>query len=114
VNFRYFFVRKTMFLKYSRGFVVMPGGLGTLDELFEAFTMVQTGKITSFPIVLFGPTTGSGLVDWMPNPAGRGHDQRSRPEHVHPHRRHRRSRRRDRTGNRPGLGRPESGRTVEP
>ena len=67
VNFRYFFVRKTMFLKYSRGFVVMPGGLGTLDELFEAFTMVQTGKITSFPIVLVGTDYWSGLVDWMQN-----------------------------------------------
>ena len=65
VNFRYFFVRKTMFLKYSRGFVVMPGGLGTLDELFEALTMVQTGKITSFPIVLFGTDYWRGLVDWM-------------------------------------------------
>ncbi|MGO1290501.1 LOG family protein [Brevibacterium linens] len=67
VNFRYFFVRKTMFLKYSRGFVLMPGGLGTLDELFEAFTMVQTGKITSFPIVLVGTDYWSGLVDWMQN-----------------------------------------------
>lgn len=65
VNFRYFFVRKTMFLKYSRGFVVMPGGFGTLDELFEAFTMVQTGKVTSFPIVLFGTRYWQGLVDWM-------------------------------------------------
>ncbi|MGO2859848.1 MAG: TIGR00730 family Rossman fold protein [Brevibacterium sp.] len=65
VNFRYFFVRKTMFLKYSRGFVVMPGGFGTLDELFEAFTMVQTGKVTSFPIVLFGTSYWQGLVDWM-------------------------------------------------
>ncbi|KZE09904.1 MULTISPECIES: LOG family protein [Brevibacterium] len=65
VNFRYFFVRKTMFLKYSRGFVVMPGGFGTLDELFEAFTMVQTGKVTSFPIVLFGTSYWRGLVDWM-------------------------------------------------
>ncbi|WP_453983893.1 LOG family protein [Brevibacterium casei] len=65
VNFRYFFVRKTMFLKYSRGFVVMPGGFGTLDELFEAFTMVQTGKVTSFPIVLFGTDYWQGLVDWM-------------------------------------------------
>lgn len=65
VNFRYFFVRKTMFLKYSRGFVVMPGGFGTLDELFEAFTMVQTGKVTSFPIVLFGAAYWQGLIDWM-------------------------------------------------
>lgn len=65
VNFRYFFVRKTMFLKYSRGFVVMPGGFGTLDELFEAFTLVQTGKKSSFPIVLFGTAYWGGLVDWM-------------------------------------------------
>ncbi len=65
VNFRYFFVRKTMFLKYSRGFVVMPGGFGTLDELFEALTMVQTGKVTSFPIVLYGTAYWQGLVDWL-------------------------------------------------
>ena len=52
VNFRYFFARKTMFVKYARGFIVLPGGLGTLDEMFEALTLVQTGKITSFPIVL--------------------------------------------------------------
>ena len=54
INFRYFFARKVMFLKYSRGFVVMPGGFGTLDEMFEALTLVQTRKVTSFPIVLFG------------------------------------------------------------
>ena len=65
VNFRYFFVRKTMFLKYSRAFVVMPGGYGTLDELFEALTMVQTGKVTSFPIVLFGRSYWQGLIDWL-------------------------------------------------
>ncbi|WP_309131674.1 TIGR00730 family Rossman fold protein [Brevibacterium sp.] len=65
VNFRYFFVRKTMFLKYSRGFVVMPGGFGTLDELFEALTMVQTGKVTSFPIVLCGTAYWQGLIDWL-------------------------------------------------
>src|SRR5699024_3926594 len=65
VNFRYFFVRKTMFLKYSRAFVVMPGGYGTLDELFEALTMVQTGKVTSFPIVLFGRRYWQGLIDWL-------------------------------------------------
>ena len=65
INFRYFFVRKTMFLKYSRGFVVMPGGLGTLDELFEAFTLVQTGKITNFPIVLFGKAYWEPLVQWV-------------------------------------------------
>ncbi len=54
VNFRYFFARKTMFVKYARGFVVLPGGLGTLDELFEALTLVQTQKVTSFPVVLIG------------------------------------------------------------
>ena len=65
VNFRYFFVRKTMFVKYSEGFVVLPGGFGTLDELFEALTLVQTGKITRFPIVLLGTGYWSGLVDWI-------------------------------------------------
>lgn len=65
VNFRYFFVRKTMFVKYSEGFVVLPGGFGTLDELFEAMTLVQTGKITRFPIVLLGTSYWSGLVDWI-------------------------------------------------
>ena len=58
INFRYFFARKTMFVKYSQGFVVLPGGLGTLDELFEALTLVQTRKVTSFPIVLIGTATG--------------------------------------------------------
>ncbi|MDJ0385451.1 TIGR00730 family Rossman fold protein [Streptomyces sp. G-G2] len=67
LNFRYFFVRKTMFVKYSQGFVVLPGGLGTLDELFEALTLVQTQKITRFPIVLFGTAYWSGLVDWLKN-----------------------------------------------
>ncbi|MFD6418625.1 TIGR00730 family Rossman fold protein [Streptomyces sp. NPDC060194] len=65
VNFRYFFVRKTMFVKYAQGFVVLPGGLGTLDELFEALTLVQTRKVTQFPIVLFGTSYWSGLVDWL-------------------------------------------------
>ncbi|MCZ4098142.1 TIGR00730 family Rossman fold protein [Streptomyces sp. SID13666] len=65
VNFRYFFVRKTMFVKYARGFVVLPGGFGTLDELFEAITLVQTKKVTRFPIVLFGTAYWSGLVDWV-------------------------------------------------
>ncbi|QKW52208.1 TIGR00730 family Rossman fold protein [Streptomyces buecherae] len=67
VNFRYFFVRKTMFVKYAQGFVVLPGGLGTLDELFEALTLVQTRKVTRFPIVLFGSAYWEGLVDWMKN-----------------------------------------------
>ena len=65
LNFRYFFVRKTMFVKYSQGFVVLPGGFGTLDELFEALTLVQTQKVTSFPIVLLGTAYWSGLVDWV-------------------------------------------------
>ncbi|UKY52514.1 TIGR00730 family Rossman fold protein [Streptomyces inhibens] len=65
VDFRYFFVRKTCFVKYARGFVVLPGGLGTLDELFEALTLVQTRKVTRFPIVLFGTAYWSGLVDWL-------------------------------------------------
>ena len=68
VNFRYFFARKTMFLKYSDGFVVMPGGMGTLDELFEAVTLVQTGKVSSFPIVLVGSDSWRGLVDWLRGP----------------------------------------------
>src|SRR4051794_40448462 len=65
INFRYFFVRKTMFVKYSQGFVVLPGGFGTLDELFEALTLVQTGRVTSFPIVLVGRDYWGGLVDWL-------------------------------------------------
>ncbi|MFJ9416009.1 MULTISPECIES: TIGR00730 family Rossman fold protein [unclassified Streptomyces] len=65
VDFRYFFVRKTCFVKYARGFVVLPGGLGTLDELFEALTLVQTRKVTRFPIVLFGSAYWSGLIDWL-------------------------------------------------
>lgn len=65
INFRYFFVRKTMFVKYSEGFVVLPGGVGTLDELFEAITLVQTGKITSFPIVLLGNGFWGPLLDWI-------------------------------------------------
>ncbi|PRZ41031.1 hypothetical protein CLV47_11264 [Antricoccus suffuscus] len=65
INFRYFFVRKTMFVKYAQAFVIMPGGFGTLDELFEAVTLVQTGKITRFPIVLYGTEYWGGLVDWI-------------------------------------------------
>jgi uncharacterized protein (TIGR00730 family) len=65
VNFRYFFVRKTMFVKYSQGFVVLPGGFGTLDELFEALTLVQTRKVTEFPIVLIGTEYWSGLLTWL-------------------------------------------------
>jgi hypothetical protein len=65
LEFRYFFVRKTMFIKYSQAFVVMPGGFGTLDELFEALTLVETGKITRFPIVLFGSGYWAGLLGWL-------------------------------------------------
>jgi len=65
VNFRYFFARKTMFVKYAQGFVVLPGGFGTLDELFEAVTLVQTRKVTSFPLVLMGTAYWGGLLDWL-------------------------------------------------
>lgn len=65
LNFRYFFTRKVMFVKYASGFVIFPGGFGTLDELFEALTLEQTGKIHDFPIVLFGSQYWSGLVTWM-------------------------------------------------
>ncbi|WP_216901808.1 TIGR00730 family Rossman fold protein [Nocardia alni] len=65
INFRYFFARKTMFVKYSQAFICLPGGFGTLDELFEALTLVQTHKITRFPIVLFGTRYWAGLVDWL-------------------------------------------------
>lgn len=65
LDFDYFFVRKVMFVKYSQGFVVMPGGFGTLDELFEAITLIQTHKIEKFPIILVGSTFWSGLFDWI-------------------------------------------------
>lgn len=65
VNFRYFFARKTMFVKYSEGFIVLPGGFGTLDELFESLTLVQTRKVTEFPIVLVGSAHWSGLLAWI-------------------------------------------------
>jgi uncharacterized protein (TIGR00730 family) len=65
INFHYFFVRKTMFVKYAQAFVIFPGGFGTLDELFEALTLVQTGKISNFPIILFGTKYWSGLLSWL-------------------------------------------------
>ena len=65
INFRYFFVRKTMFIKYSDAFVIFPGGYGTLDELFEALTLIQTGKIYRFPVILFGRRYWAGLVRWL-------------------------------------------------
>ena len=68
VNFRYFFARKTMFVKYAQGFVVLPGGFGTFDELFEALVLVQTHKVTSFPIVLMGSEYWNGLMTWLAGP----------------------------------------------
>jgi uncharacterized protein (TIGR00730 family) len=65
IDFRYFFVRKTMFVKYAKAFVVLPGGFGTMDEFFEALTLVQTGKVTRFPVVLMGTWYWQGLVEWL-------------------------------------------------
>ena len=65
VNFRYFFARKTMFIKYAQAFICLPGGFGTLDELFEALTLVQTKKVTKFPVILFGKSYWQGLYDWI-------------------------------------------------
>jgi len=65
INFDYFFVRKVMFMKYAQGFVIMPGGFGTLDEFFEAITLIQTNKIARFPLVLVGKKFWGGLVDWV-------------------------------------------------
>ena len=67
LEFDYFFVRKVMFMKYSQGFIVLPGGFGTMDELFEALTLIQTGKVARFPIVLVGKDYWSGLMDWVKN-----------------------------------------------
>ena len=67
INFQYFFVRKVMFVKYAQGFVVMPGGVGTLDELFEAYTLIQTNKVNKFHIILVGSSYWSGLIDWIKN-----------------------------------------------
>jgi hypothetical protein len=65
VEFRYFFARKTMFVKYADGFVILPGGFGTLDELFEALTLIQVGKVRHFPVVLVGRAYWAGLLDWI-------------------------------------------------
>ena len=65
INFRYFFVRKTMFIKYSNAFIIFPGGFGTLDEAFEALTLIQTGKISQFPVILFGRHYWAGLIRWL-------------------------------------------------
>ncbi len=67
IDFRYFFVRKLMFIKYSIGFVIFPGGFGTFDEMFEALTLVQTEKIKNFPVVLYGSEYWKGLIDWLKN-----------------------------------------------
>ena len=72
LNFRYFFARKTMFLKYSQAFVCLPGGMGTMDEFFEVLCMVQTGKVTNYPIVLMGTDYWSGLLEWMKNTLAAG------------------------------------------
>ena len=74
LNFRHFYARKTMFVKPAEGFVIFPGGFGTLDELFEALTLVQTRKVTRFPVILFGSAYWSGLIDWLRStvfPAGK-------------------------------------------
>jgi uncharacterized protein (TIGR00730 family) len=65
LNFKFFFVRKTMFVKYATAFIVFPGGYGTLDELFEALTLIQTGKVKDFPVILFGSEYWKGLVEWL-------------------------------------------------
>jgi uncharacterized protein (TIGR00730 family) len=68
LTFKYFFVRKTMFVKYSTAFIIFPGGFGTLDELFEALTLIQTRKIRNFPVILFGTAYWSGMLDWLKGP----------------------------------------------
>jgi uncharacterized protein (TIGR00730 family) len=65
IDFRYFFVRKTMFVKYASAFVIFPGGYGTMDELFEALTLIQTNKVRDFPVVLFGSEYWAGLIGWL-------------------------------------------------
>jgi uncharacterized protein (TIGR00730 family) len=71
LNFRYFFARKTMFVKYAQAFVIFPGGYGTLDELTEALTLVQTGKIDHFPVILYGTEYWRGLLDWLADPVAK-------------------------------------------
>jgi uncharacterized protein (TIGR00730 family) len=85
INFRYFFARKTMFVKYSQAFVCLPGGFGTLDELFEALTLVQTKKVTKFPVVLLGREYWGGLYDWICStvvPGGKIHERDLRLLHL--------------------------------
>jgi uncharacterized protein (TIGR00730 family) len=71
LNFRYFFARKTMFVKYAQAFVIFPGGFGTLDELMESVTLVQTGKIDHFPVILYGTRYWQGLLDWLADPVAK-------------------------------------------
>ena len=94
VEFRYFFARKVMFVKYADGFVILPGGFGTLDELFEALTLIQTGKVRHFPVVLVGRAYWAGLLDWIRGtPAGERRGGRRRPGAAPSHRRPGRGRR---------------------
>ena len=79
LNFKFFFVRKTMFVKYATAFIVFPGGYGTLDELFEALTLIQTGKVKHFPVILFGSAYWAGLVEWLTAHRRRGTEDQSRP-----------------------------------
>jgi len=72
IDFRYFFIRKTMFVKYASAFVIFPGGFGTMDELFEALTLIQTKKVRDFPVVLFGSEYWAGLLDWLRGTMARG------------------------------------------
>ncbi len=65
LDFRYFFVRKTLFIKYSNAFIIFPGGFGTMDELFEALTLIQTKKVSNFPVILYGSEYWSGLISWL-------------------------------------------------
>jgi uncharacterized protein (TIGR00730 family) len=81
IDFDYFFVRKVMFVKYAQGFVVMPGGFGTLDELFEAITLIQTKKVDKFPIILVGRSYWQGLYDWIKNTMA--HERNISPEDLH-------------------------------
>ena len=96
IDFRYFFARKTMFVKYAQGFVVLPGGFGTLDELFEALTLVQTQKVTSFPVVLLGADYWQGMIEWLRDTVlADGKIARRRPRDADAHRRRRRGGRAD-------------------
>ncbi len=117
VDFRYFFVRKTMFVKYAQAFVIFPGGFGTLDELFEALTLIQTGKIRDFPVVLFGVDYFRGLMDWIRGTLAREGKISPEdleltcctddPEHVRDHIvRHRKRRRTRHPGGRRSTDRP--------